>query len=1025
MDIARYSLSKPINVWLIALCFLIGGVIAMDNIGRLEDPAFTIKQSVIMTYYPGASAEQVEKEVTEQIEIALQQMWQLYKLESESKPGFSRVTMEVKPHIDGPLLPQIWDELRKRLRDIENQLPLGASSPNVIDDFGDVFGLYYALTAPDFSAYQMREFSRIIRRELLTVDGVAKVAVNGILEEQIVAEIDTYKIAGLGLSFPDIKQVLSTNLIPFGGGRVYIGDKQIRIPVEASTDKIEEIENISFALPGTNASIRIKDIASLSLQPVDIPSSLKRYNGESAITLSISAQNDINIVEVGENIEAKLVDVLAEFPAGINVSPIYNQGKIVDKAVDGFVLNLEISVLVVTLALCVFMGWRSGVVVGGTLLVTVLGTVLIMWLYGLQLERISLGAMVIAMGMLVDNAIVVAEGMMLRMEKGKSALESASFIVKRTQWPLLGATIIGIAAFSGIGLSDDATGEFLFSLFAVVLISLMLSWILAVSLTPLLGKYFYKVGQESDKEHSKPSLFHRGYLALLTNALHYRAVTLALLIAVTLGAFASFGLIKQGFFPPSNTPNFFIHYWGPQDNDIRATEKYMKAGEKLILETEGIESLTSFIGQGADRFTLVYGPEMPNESYGLYLVRVEDASEIPVLARDISERLRKINPNAEYFAEIMQFGPGGGAKLQARFSGPDPVVLRQLSEQAKAIYLNDDSIRDVRDNWRGKGIVLVPEYDDNAAGVAGVSRSDFNQAIQFYTSGLTLGQLQEGDYLYPIVAKSRVSSQIDSLDNSQNSLQNKLANLENGLVWSASQRTYIPFKQVSGKSAFDSEEMLINRRDRVRTITVKAEAGYDETAGAALNRVKPLIEAIELPDGYALEWGGEYESARDAQAALGQGLPLGFLVMFIISVLLFGRARQPLIIWLVVPMAIVGVVAGLLAADLPFGFMSLLGFLGLFGMLIKNAIVLLEEIDLQIDEGKAAATAIVEASLSRLRPVSLAAITTILGVMPLIFDPFFADMSVTIMGGLAFATILTLVAVPVLYSVFYRVKVTK
>ncbi len=1013
MDVDRYSLTKPMNVWLIALCFLIGGIIAMDNIGRLEDPAFTIKQSVIMTYYPGASAEQVEKEVTEQIEIALQQMWQLDKVKSESKPGFSRVTMEVKPNIGGPLLPQIWDELRKRMRDIENQLPLGAGNPTVIDDFGDVFGLYYALTAPDFSAYQLREFSRIIRRELLTVDGVAKVSVNGILPEQIVAEIDTYKIAGLGLSFPDIKQVLSNNLMPFGGGRVYVGEKQIRIAVEAATDKIEEIENISFILPGTNASIKIKDIASLSLQPIDIPSNLKRYNGQSAITLSISAQNDVNIVEVGNNIEVKLAGVLSEFPAGISVSSIYNQAKIVDKAVDGFVLNLEISVIVVTLALCVFMGWRSGIVVGGTLLVTVLGTVLIMWLYGLQLERISLGAMVIAMGMLVDNAIVVAEGMMLRMEKGKSALESASFIVKRTQWPLLGATIIGIAAFSGIGLSDDATGEFLFSLFAVVLISLMLSWILAVSLTPLLGKYFYQVGQQHNVGQKKPSFFHQSYLALLTNALHYRAITVVLLVVITIGAFASFGLIKQGFFPPSNTPNFFIHYWGPQDNDIRTTEKHIKAGESLILETKGVESLTSFIGQGADRFTLVYGPQMPNESYGMYLVRVENSSDISVLARDISERLRKINPNAEYFAEIMQFGPGGGAKLQARFSGPDPVILRELSEQAKAVYFNDGSIRDVRDNWRGKGMVLIPEYDDNAAGVAGVSRSDFNQAIQFYTSGLPLGQLQEGDYLYPIMAKSKLSA------------QDKLANLENGLVWSASQRTYVPFKQISGKSSFDSEEMLINRRDRVRTITVMAEAGYGETAGAAFNRVMPLIEAIKLPDGYALEWGGEYESSRDAQAALGQGLPLGFLVMFIISVLLFGKARQPLIIWLVVPMAIVGVVAGLLVADLPFGFMSLLGFLSLFGMLIKNAIVLLEEIDLQIDEGKAPATAIVEASLSRLRPVSLAAITTILGVLPLLFDPFFADMSVTIMAGLSFATLLTLVAVPVLYSVFYRVKVAK
>ena len=1012
MDIARFSLTKPINIWLLSICFIIGGIVAMGKIGRLEDPAFTIKQAVIFTYYPGASAEKVEKEVTEQVEIALQQMWQLDTLTSVSKPGFSRITMEIQPNIDGPLLPQIWDELRKRLRDIEHNLPLGASAPVVVDDFGDVYGIYYALSAPDFSADQMREFARIIRREVLTVDGVAKVKVGGILEEEIVATIDSYQIAGLGLSFPDIQQVLASNLKPFSGGRLYVGDKQIRIPVESSTNKITEIENLSIVVPGNNASIKIKDIAKLSLQPVAIPSGLKRFNGEQAITLAVSAQNDINIVDVGQHIEAKLTEVLAKLPAGIEVSSIYNQAKIVDESVDGFILNLEASVAVVTLALCIFMGWRSGVVVGGTLLITVLGTVLIMWLYDLQLQRISLGAMVIAMGMLVDNAIVVAEGMMLRMEKGKSAMESASFIVRRTQWPLLGATVIGIAAFSGIGLSDDATGEFLFSLFAVVLISLMLSWVLAVTLTPLLGKYFYKVGDKEGQEESH-SLFHKAYLVVLRNALHWRGVTLAILVAITIGAYASFGLIKQGFFPPSNTPVFFVHYWGAQDSDIRATEKYMKAGEKLILDTEGIESTATFIGESSERFTLVFGPELPNESYGLFLVRAYDAADIPRLAQEVSNKLRAANPNVNFYAEIMRFGPGAGAKIQARFSGEDPAILRDLAEQAKAIYFADGKIRDIRDDWRDKGIVLAPEYDDIAAGTAGVSRSDFSQAIKFYTDGLQIGQLQDGDYLYPIIARN------------SNTNPDQLVGLQNSLVWSSSQRTYVPFKQVSGKMNYTSEELLINRRDRVRTITVKAEAGYSETTGEAFNRTQAKIEAISLPQGYQLQWGGEYESSRDAQAALGQGLPLGFLVMFLISVLLFGRARQPIIIWLIVPMAVVGVVAGLLLADLPFGFMSLLGFLSLFGMLIKNAIVLLEEIDLQIIEGKEKDIAIVEASLSRLRPVSLAAITTILGVMPLILDPFFADMSVTIMGGLAFATILTMIAVPVLYSVFYKIKVTK
>lgn len=1008
MDIAKYSLTKRVNIWLLALICIVGGLVALDNIGRLEDPAFTIKQVQVITYYPGASAEKVEKELTEQLEIALQKMPQLDLLKSTSKPGYSRIKVEIKPQYKSHELSQIWDELRKRLRDIQQLLPTGASNPMVVDDFGDVYGLYYALTASDFNAYQMREFSRIIRRELLTLEGIAKVAVNGILQEQIVAEIDTYQIAGLGISFPDVMAVLDSNLRPFQGSRLLIAGKHVRIPIENATDQLEEIENLSIVVPGKNISIRIKDIASLSIQPIDIPTDLTRFNGQGAITFGISAQKDVNIVAVGQTVEQKIDELLATLPAGLTITPIYNQAEVVEIAVNGFILNLELSVLVVTLALCIFMGWRSGVVVGSTLLVTVLGTVLLMWLYNLQLQRISLGALVIAMGMLVDNAIVVAEGMMLRMQKGKSALESASYIVKRTQWPLLGATIIGIAAFSGIGLSDHNTGEFLFSLYAVVLISLMLSWVLAVTFTPLMGKYFYQVTSTNSEE--KPSLLHTWYSTVLTKALKFRWFSIALLLAITVAAYASFGLIKQGFFPPSNTPIFFVHYWGPQDRDIRATEQYMIEGEKLIIDHPGVDSVATFIGHSSQRFTLLLSPEMPNESYGMYMIRAKQASDIPVLKETLNRQLRVIDPNAQYFGQVMQFGPSTGAKIEVRFSGSDENELRQLAEKTKALLRQSNVIVDIRDDWREKGITLTPEYDAIAAGVAGVSRQDFMQSVQFSTSGLTIGKLQDGDYVYPIVAK-KSATQTATIED-----------LNNSLVWSSSQRTYIPFQQISGKFSYTSEEMLINRRDRVRTITISGEPKSTETAASARNKIVQEIESIALPAGYELAWGGEYESSRKAQIALGSGLPMGFLAMFIVSVLLFGQVRQPLIIWLVVPMALVGVVVGLLLADKPFGFMSLLAFLSLFGMLIKNAIVLLEEIDLQIQEGKESSVAVIDASVSRLRPVSLAAITTILGVTPLVADAFFADMSVSIIGGLSFATVLTLIAVPVLYSLFYNIS---
>ncbi|MDB2373251.1 efflux RND transporter permease subunit [Psychrosphaera haliotis] len=1012
MDIARYSINNPVNVWLFVIVMLIGGLFGLENIGRLEDPAFTIKQVQVVTQYSGAGAQKVEREITEPLEIAIQQMSQLYRLNSISKPGVSEITVEVRPQIDSDKLPQVWDELRKRLRDAGKNLPAGAQQPAVYDDFGDVYGMYYALTAPDFTPQELREFARIIRRELLVTEGVAKVQVTGVQQEQLVAYINPYQISGLGISFPDLTNLLAENLKPFNGGRVQVDGRKVRLVIENAADRIEEIYNLTLVVPGTTRSIKIRDIAELKFEPVDVQQVLVRYQGEEAITLAVSALNDVNIVNVGNNVNAKVNELLTKLPAGITLAPIYDQAALVDQSVQGFIDNLILSVAVVTLTLCIFMGWRSGLVVGSVLLITVMGTVLIMWLMGLQLQRISLGAMVIAMGMLVDNAIVVAEGMMLRMRQGKSAREAASFIVKRTQWPLLGATVIGIAAFSGIGLSDDATGEFLFSLFAVVLISLMLSWVLATTVVPLFGKYFYQVGDQPE-EGEEHNAFYRGYLALLQFALKFRWITMAVLFGITIVAYGSFGLVKQGFFPPSNAPLFLVHYWGAQGQDIRSTTDEVIRAEKVILAQEEVAAVTSYVGQGADRFTLTYAPQQPNESYGFFLVKTHSRDEISAVIEKLNAQLPQLDLSADYYTERMQFGPGGGAKLAARFSGPDTEVLRQLAAQAETIMLEDGSIRDVRHNWRGKGLALNTHYDAFSAGIAGVSRTDFSQSIQYASNGLMLGNLVDGDYTYSIKAKMATSaaSEIEALENNQ--------------VWSSAERKYIPFQQISKGVELVNEETQIHRRNRVRTITVYGEPGFNETAGKAFSRLQPKIEGMELPDGYKLEWGGEYESSADAQKALGGGLPLGFLVMFLISVLLFGKVRQPLIIWLTVPMAVVGVVTGLLSTDMPFGFMSLLGFLSLFGMLIKNAIVLIEEIDLQIEEGRAKRIAIITASTSRLRPVALAAITTILGMAPLLSDPFFADMSVTIMGGLAFATILTLVAVPVMYSIFFGVSYRK
>ncbi len=1009
-DIAKASIQKPVNTWLVVLLLVVGGILGLNSIGQLEDPDFTIKQVKVITHYPGANAIQVEQEVTEYLETVIQQMSQLKRVTSVSRPGQSEITVEVQERFKGDQLTQIWDELRKKIRDAENGLPNGSYPPAVIDDFGDVYGLYFALTAEGYSTEELREYAKNIRRELLSVDGVAKVKVEGILDQEVVAEVDPVKLYSLGLSFPEIKQAISIGTRPFSDSRITVDGQKIRIPVEPSDHPVDALKDLTLPIPGQTAQLKLEDFANISLQETQYPDYRVRFNGQEAATIGISVNTSRNVVKVATQIRWMIEKMLEQLPAGIEITPIYDQGTIVDESINDFLLNLALAVGTVSLTLFLFMGVRPGIVVSSILIITVIGGILFMWLLDIKMERVSLGAMVIAMGMLVDNAIVVAEGMMIRMQQGHNSLESASYIVKRTKWPLLGATVIGIAAFSGIGLSENSTGEFLFSLFAVILITLLLSWILAITLAPLFGHYFLKQADTMNQDSYQAGTY-QAYKKFLVLAIRFKWLTAAGLLVITVVSYMGFGMVKQSFFPPSNTPIFYIHYWGPQARDINTTTDFVKQAEKTILEHTEVSKVTSFIGRGAERYTLTFNSESPNESYAFFMVETETTEIIDELAAKLKAELATQDPAADIYSNRIIFGPPTGAKIEARFLGSDTKVLRELAAKAETIFHNDGKILDIRHNWRDRMTTFTPVFDEYNAGVAGITRADFSDAIQYATEGLPVGTLQVRENRYPIVLRANYAEPLSEADK-----------ITNAQVWSQYNHAYVPLTQLISTTDVDAEESLIHRRDRIRTISVLGEPAIGETADEARQRIQAQIEAIDLPAGYRLEWGGEYESTVEAQQALGQGLPLGFLVMFIISVLLFGTIREPLIIWLVVPMAVTGVVIGLLGTGTPFGFMSLLGFLSLFGMLIKNAIVLLEEIELQNHEQGDHYQALIDASISRLRPVSLAAITTILGMAPLLFDAFFAGMAVTIMGGLAFATVLTLIAVPVLYALFHGLK---
>ncbi|THD72348.1 efflux RND transporter permease subunit [Thalassobius vesicularis] len=1012
MSISRASIRRPVAVWLAIIFCLLGGLWGLNTVGRLEDPSFTLKTALVFVPYPGATAMEVEEEVTDVVESALQQMKQLDRVESKSMPGMAQITVEIEMTYGPDEIPQVWDEMRRRIRDIEGELPSGAQSPIINDDFGDVYGMFYAVTADGLSASEQRDLATKLRRDLVTVDGVAKIEVQGLAEEEIIISIPSARLTELGLPPDQILGIIADENQVFSNGEISEGLSRLGVSVPPGYVSVEGIEALRLGAPGEVGQIALYDIARVVREETERPSQIVRHNGTRAFTLGVSALVDRNVVEVGRSVEARLDQLKTELPDGVEIVPIYEQHKVVDEAVSSFLVGLGQSVAIVIGALMLTMGWRAGLVVGATLGLTVFSTLFFMSVFGIEMERISLGALIIAMGMLVDNAIVIAEGMLIGMARGKSAEDAAADTETATSFPLLGATVIGIMAFSGIGLSPDATGEFLFSLFAVIAISLLMSWILAVTVTPYLGKLLLKAPKNTSKDPYRGFVYsaYRGFLRL---ALRARVLVVLTIVGITVWSVMAFGQVKQAFFPASNTPIFYVEFQMPQGTDIRVTNEEIARLEAIILGEEIVTDVTTLVGRGASRFMLTYNPEQADASYGQLIVRATDATLIPDVAARLNRELPAQFPNALIRVEEIVFGPPAGADVAVRFSGPDPVVLRQLSDNALAIFDEAGTITNPRTDWRQREILVEPIVDEARMRLAGATRGSISDTVQYGTSGLRVGTLREGDAEIPMYLRLPEVER-DGLD--------RLRDLS---VWSPGANGYVPMANLV--SGFEPRlvEALIHRRDRERTITVLGGAGGDLTADEAFRSVRSDIEAIRLPEGYTMEWGGEFESAGEAQASLGKQLPLGFLVMLTISILMFNKLRQPLILWLVVPMSVTGMVLGLLFTGLPFTFTALLGFLSLSGMLMKNAIVLVEEIDQQRAEGVEDYQAVIDGSVSRLRPVVLAAGTTIFGMIPLISDAFFASMAVTIMGGLAFASILTLVAVPVLYALFFLIKPPK
>ncbi|MDG2304609.1 MAG: efflux RND transporter permease subunit [Candidatus Binatia bacterium] len=1009
MKLAEFALNNRVTTLVLTFVVLIAGYFSFNSLARYEDPEFTIKDAVVVTRYPGASPEEVEREVTDKVEKAIQQLSQLDWIESTNYRGRSEIKLRIKDAFDKERLPQVWDELRRKVGDVQGQLPPGAGPSVVRDDFGDVYGVFVAIYGAEYSFAELKEVAKFLQRELLLVDDVAKIDFWGVWDEAVYVEPNRERMSQLGIRPTQIAEKLRAKNVVSDAGRVEVLPDYVAIRPTGEFLTVAQFENLLISEEGADEQIYLRDVATVRRGYVEPPRKILRYDGERGIGLGISTVLGGNVVNMGAGLEKRIDELQGQIPLGIEVGIISLQSAAVTTAIDGFMLNLLEAVAIVVGVLLFFMGWRSAGIIGFVLVLTIAATFIFMGPWNVALERISLGALIIALGMLVDNAIVVVDGMLVRMQKGEEGESAALAVIGQQSIPLLGATAVAIMAFAAIGLSQDSTGEYCRTLFQVVFLSLGLSWVTAVTATPILCVMFLPVAEAGGADAGRDpygGAFYSGYRAVVAGCIRFRWVTVSVVVFLFALSLYGFGFVDQSFFPNSTRPQFMVDMFFPQGIFIEETEERSAKLENYIRDLDGVTHVSTLIGGGAMRFLLTYDPEKDNSAYVQFLVDVDDYAKIDAMLPQIEDFIAR-NIDGMGYTKKFRLGPGSGGRIQARIMGPDKVVLRGLAAQAEVLMEKGAGVG-VRNDWRQRVKVVRPVIAEEEAERAGITRTDVAAILLSGFAGERIGVYRDGDELLPIFVRSPEPDRLDV--QTVNYLQ----------IWSPPAQGYIPLRQVISGFKTVFEDDIVWRLHRRPAITIHADPPIGETSETYLARIKGEVDALDFPPGYSIEWWGEYRDGNKAKNGIAASLPMFFVMMVLIVIGLFNALRQPLIIWLMVPLALIGVTLGLLVTGQPFGFMSLLGFMSLSGMLVKNAIVLIDEIDLQRRNGLETYQAILDSGVSRLRPVAMAALTTALGMMPLFLDDFFISMAVTIVFGLMFATVLTMVVIPVLYSIFFR-----
>lgn len=1016
MNLAALSLEKRSITYFGIALVLAGGIFSYFQLGQLEDPEFSIKTAAITTTYPGASAEQVELEVTDRIETKLQEMVELKCIYSNSRPGLSIIKIDIKSEYWSDRLPQVWDALRKKIADIEPTLPPGAGKPKIGDDFGFVFGFLLAVSSDGYSYAELERYVKDMRKELSVVRGVARIDLWGVQEKRIYLDVSTSQLSELGLTPEQIMQTLQSQNLVVDAGQVDYLTQRIRVAPTGEFQSPEDIGDLTITsvVSGRDEIIRIRDIATVNVGYIDPPSQLLRHDGRQAIAMALAPASGENVVRVGQAIDRRLAELVADLPLGIGVERISWQSDQVSESISAFMISVLESVIIVLALLALTMGMRAGIIIGiSGLVFPILGSFIVMAVMGIDLHRISLGALIIAMGMMVDNAIVVTDGIMVRIAAGMDRKQAAIEAASGPAWPLLGATVVACMAFYPIFASTYDTGEVAGSLFTVVSISLVLSWVFCQTAAPLLCIAILpgpKPGQaQTDPYQTK---FYDSFRKLLSLAIRFRVLFLGSMVGLLVLSMFGFRFVEQMYFPDSSRAQFMIDYWAPEGTRIQQTSADLQRIEKFLQGHEATLSVSAFVGKGPPRFYLPVSGEDPYTSYAQIIVNTKSYAGVNQLVAATGDWCRENVPEAMVRVRKYAVGAFDDWKIEARFSGPanaDPATLRRLAEQGAQILRDTPLAKEVRTNWRERVPALVPLFNDERARWAGVTRDDLARATRRASDGVIVGQYRQEDDLIPIVARN-VDAERQRAATSLDVLQ----------VTPRLSPHAVPALQVIDGIETPWEDPIIWRWDRRRAITVQCSPN-GVTAPALRNAVLEQFQKIELPPGYRLDWDGEYWSAKQSQEALAPGIVPAVVIMLFILVALFNGFRPMLICILGIPFVMIGITSGLLLTNTPFGFIALLGAMSLSGMMIKNVVVLLDEVNANLAKGLAPYDAVVEAAVSRLSPVVNAAGTTVLGVLPMLQDVFWVALAVTVFFGLIVGTMLTMVVGPTLYAVLYRI----